>query len=464
MSFSNKLAKSFQQFLPSPFTIAVLLTGLTFILAFAFTKPPQSNSAVYFAALLGYWEQGIWESDLLVFAVQMMLMLVLGHVVALTKPIKKAISIATQYCNNTAISAVIVCVLTMMVGLFNWGLGLIFGAVLARSIGQRAKDLNLAINYPIIGACAYVGMMVWHGGLSGSALIKVAEPNHLKQLMNGIFSQAEMNKLPEFIGFDQTVFSSINLFVTAMLFLIIPFGMYRIGKVVREVPIELPVSNFKITENSQKLVGAERLDNSKIVAYVLGGFMLITIFLKAFWFNKSGFLSFFTPNNINFLLFSLGILLHGNFKHFLMAIDEAIGGASAILIQFPLYFGIMGIMKSSGLVVLFSEGIVSFSNAVTFPIFTFLSAALINIFVPSGGGQWAIQGPIILQSSAMLPIDLSKTILAMAYGDQLTNMLQPFWALPLLGITGLKARQILPYTLILFVLGFLIFSTALLIF
>jgi short-chain fatty acids transporter len=124
----------------------------------------------------------------------------------------------------------------------------------------------------------------------------------------------------------------------------------------------------------------------------------------------------------------------------------------------------MGLMKHSGMITQMSDFFVSISNETSFPILTFLSAGIVNIFVPSGGGQWAIQGPIIIETSQQLGISLSKNIMALAYGDQLTNMLQPFWALPLLGITGLKAKEILPYTLLLMFLGGFIFIGGLLIF
>ena len=156
--------------------------------------------------------------------------------------------------------------------------------------------------------------------------------------------------------------------------------------------------------------------------------------------------------------------MHNNFYNFLKAIDSAISGASGILIQFPLYFGIMGVINHSGMIDIMSNFFVSISNKTSFPIFTFISAGLVNIFVPSGGGQWAIQGPIIIESASQLGVSISKSIMALAYGDQLTNMLQPFWALPLLGITGLKAKEILPYTLILLIAGTVIFVGGLIIF
>jgi short-chain fatty acids transporter len=124
----------------------------------------------------------------------------------------------------------------------------------------------------------------------------------------------------------------------------------------------------------------------------------------------------------------------------------------------------MGIMNHSGMVDIMSGFFVSISNETTFPIFTFISAGIVNIFVPSGGGQWAVQGPIIIEAANQLNVSIPKSVMALAYGDQLTNMLQPFWALPLLGITGLKAKEILPYTLILLVAGSAIFISGLLIF
>ena len=145
-------------------------------------------------------------------------------------------------------------------------------------------------------------------------------------------------------------------------------------------------------------------------------------------------------------------------------VEESMVGAAGILIQFPLYFGIMGLMSSSGLIGHISGWFIQISDQYTYPIYTFISAGIVNIFVPSGGGQWALQGPIIIEAAKSLNVSISKSIMAMAYGDQLTNMLQPFWALPLLGITKLKAKDILPYTLFFMILGAIIFISFLSIF
>jgi short-chain fatty acids transporter len=213
----------------------------------------------------------------------------------------------------------------------------------------------------------------------------------------------------------------------------------------------------------KKLLGAEHLDHSKIMAVGFGSFIVAMAAIRAFTPSEIA-LSFITPNWINLLLLGLALVLHGSIYRFLQAIDAAIGGAAGILIQFPLYFGVMGIITSSGLVGQFSALIMQWSTSESYPLFTFFSAAVVNVFVPSGGGQWALQGPLIVSAAFEMDLPLAKSILAMAYGDQLTNMLQPFWALPLLGITGLKAREIAPYTLLMMLVGLVVFGLVLCVF
>ncbi len=464
MSFSDRFANVFKRVLPAPFTIAVLLTLLTFLLAFFITRPEDQGAGAYTLQLLEYWEDGLWNSPLLTFALQMMLMLVLGHALALTKPVSAIIQAGTRFCTNTANAAALVTLLTILVSLFNWGLGLIFGAIFARKVAEHAAARNIPLNYPIIGAAGYSGLMVWHGGISGSSLTKIAEDGHIKSLMQGVMSEEQIQQLPNSIGFDQTVFSTMNIIISLALIVLIPLGMYWLGKKSKPGKIALRQSMMKTTEQNVSPVGAERLDHSKLFAILFGVLILGVAFYKAFIKPDDITLKFITPNFINLVLLGLGIALHLSFTNFLKAVDSAISGAAGILIQFPLYFGIMGIMKSSGMVTELSQFFVSISNETTYPIFTFMSAGLVNIFVPSGGGQWAVQGPIIVQAASDLKLLLPKNILALAYGDQVTNMLQPFWALPLLGITGLRAKEILPYTLILFLMGSAIFIVGLLIF
>jgi short-chain fatty acids transporter len=447
MTFANRFEKVFKSVLPTPFTIAVILTFFTFLLALFLTHSEVGENHIL--QLLTFWEQGIWHPPLLVFAMQMMLMLVLGHTLALSKPISKIIEKGTKYCNNTANAAAIICFFTLLVSLFNWGLGLIFGAIFARKVGEYASKKGIILNYPLIGAAGYSGLMVWHGGISGSAPIKIAEEGHFLADKIGVISQAD------------TIFSTMNISISIVLLVTLPLLMYYLGKQYKGETLNLSTSEQSETTT---ISGAEKLDHSRIMALLFGGIILFYAFYKAFILPETISLRVINPNYINLVLLGLAIVMHKSFFNFLKAVDSAISGASGILIQFPLYFGIMGIMNHSGLVQIMSDFFVNISNETTFPIFTFISAAIVNVFVPSGGGQWAVQGTIIVEAATQLGVSIPKSVMALAYGDQLTNMLQPFWALPLLGITGLKAKEILPYTLILLLAGVVIFIGGLLVF
>ena len=453
----------FRRFLPSPFSIALLLTALTFVLALIFTEPKTSDP--YWLSLLGYWEQGIWQKDLLVFAYQMMLILVLGHMLVLSPVMSRFISALTTSIKGTTHAVILVSVLTMLVSFFNWGLGLIFGALMARKIGEAAIAQGIKINYPLVGAAAYAGMMIWHGGISGSAPAKVGEQGHLASLVGPELSAF----LPDLIAYTDTVFSVQNVLVFLILLLSVPLLLVWLGRMGKNQapnlngdPAQEDATNPEdinlINEQSDPRFIKTNWDESKVLAYGFGLAMLI-----AFFYNYGASLrgGIVTPNMLNFLMLGLIFIAHGKVSSILKAVDEAISGASGILIQFPLYFGIMGVMQSSGLVVDIANYFVALSTAETLPILTFVSAAIVNVFIPSGGGQWAIQGPVILEAAISLKVPVQKVIMALAYGDQLTNMLQPFWALPLLGITKLKASELLPYTLWIMVLGAVVFVTAL---
>ena len=457
MSITRSIEKIFKKILPSPFTIAVLLTLLTILLAFFFTSPVDQNN--HLLTILSYWEKGIWNNSLLVFAYQMMLILVLGHILVLSSPLNTVIGKLTRFVHSTASAVILVSVSTMMVSFFNWGLGLIFGAILARKVAESAQHRGFAINYPLVGASGYVGLMIWHGGISGSAPLKVAESGHIQRIMSGLNDANLRAQLPESISFDQTVLSTFNLSLFVILLILVPMLLFFIAKKAPATPTNLPIYSPDVSAKKD-LRGAEKFDQSKVFG-VGFGLLIMAAFFYRYW-GALGSLSI-TPNLLNFFMLGLAFILHKNFKNFLNALQEAIKGATGILIQFPLYFGIMGIMRESGMVVNISDFFVSISTTQTLPIFTFLSAGLVNIFVPSGGGQWAIQGPIVIESALKLGVGLPKAIMALSYGDQITNMLQPFWALPLLGITKLKAKEILPYTLLLMLLGSLVYIIGLLV-
>jgi len=440
--------KNLADYIPSPFSLAILLTLIAFILAWIFSGEKEAKITSVFS----YWIDGIWNNALLVFGYQMMLILVLGHVLALSQPVQKLLNLITGFVRSTAQAVVFVSISCMLVAFFNWGLGLIFGAILARKIGEKAQNEGFDINYPLVGASGYVGLLVWHGGISGSAPLKVSESGHLASLVGD-----QNLGLPDFIPATETIFSWENLLVFGLFLVLIPVLLHFLAKKKSATNFDLDL-RLSTDEAAEKWESSSKLENKK---WFSKGFGLLILVAWFFAYESQWSVLSITPNMLNLLMLALGLLFHQNLNRFLKAVKEAINGASGILIQFPLYFGIMGILSGSGLITTFAMQISNYANQTTLPFLTFLSAGVVNFFVPSGGGQWAIQGPVNILSAQELQVPLRHQIMAFAYGDQVTNMLQPFWALPLLAITRLKAKQILHYTALLFLLGAFIFILSL---
>lgn len=447
MKFTKQYEKWFKALLPTPFIISILLTILVFSGSLLHSEKPLGD-------LLLDWQKGLWNSSLLAFAFQMMLMLVLGHALAITNSFHSFTNWIIKPIKTTAQAAYMVTFFTLIIAFLNWGLGLIFGAIITRKIGENFTERKLPLNYALIGACGYSGLMVWHGGISGSSLIKAAELNHIQDITHNV-------NLPAYISLEQTVFSYMNIATICSLLLCLPILAYIWGK----SPIDnntTKKNDQKKDKNPSKTIGLEYLETSRTISKIIGiGWLIVAVFHA---FSAKTTFGFINPNYINFVLLGFNLLMHQNIRKFLKAINQAIAGSSGILIQFPIYFGILALMQSGGLVEYLSELFIKISTPDTLPIYTFFSAGIVNVFVPSGGGQWALQGPIILEAANQLGTPLPKIVLALAYGDQITNMLQPFWALPLLSITGLKARDILPYSLLFMVTGGCIFIGALLLF
>ena len=462
MSFFDKYIKAVRFLLPSPFTIAIVLTLFTLILGVLWPSSGTSSDISWTEKtidVLTYWNNGLWNSKGLAFAIQMMLMLLLGHVLALSKPIDKLINQLLPFCKNNAKSALLITLFTLLVSWFNWGLGLVFGAIFCKKIMEYAAKSSISLNLGLIGAAGYSGLMIWHGGISGSSLVKISEHGHLKDLA----PESVKSTVPELMDFSQTVFSSMNITITLSLLVLLPLTMYILGK---RAPIKIPelVKQKEERKDEVRLIGAEKLDQSSFTGIFIGLAIVVFCVFLAFEHPSTKSFQFINPNYLNLSLLGLALLCHGSINSFIISAEKAIGGTAGILIQFPLYFGIMGVVKDTGMISDIAAYFQTISTEFTYPLYTLLSAGMVNFFVPSGGGQWYIQGPLVIQSSIEMGVPLKKSIMAIAYGDQLTNMMQPFWALPLLGITGLKAKDILPYTFVLMLVGLVIFSLGLTIF
>jgi short-chain fatty acids transporter len=455
-NLSRILSKWAHKYVPDPLSIAIILTLFTMFLCTIFTQYSWFD-------IIGFWggrihnqhviaqEKGLWK--LLSFTMQMCLILVSGHALAMAPSIQKLLYKLSQVPQTATQAIVITSITAMIAGLLNWGLGLIVGALLAREMGRNCQHRGLNVHYPLLGAAGYAGLLVWHGGLSGSAPLKVTQSKDIIEILGQSDLQA--------IALSETLWSPLNYTVNLVLLITVPLLLMAMhpksseARVIDEyidqnIDLELDRRSDSSTshiydQNSNHLssiVFAQRLNESPWLSRGIAilGFMYLYQYLSL-----TG-LNYLDLNTINLCFISMGFLLHQNAMSYAKAVQQAVLGCSGILIQFPLYAGIMAMMSLSGLSEQIAEGITTYASADNFSSWTFLSAGIVNLFIPSGGGQWAVQGPLLIQSAQSLHAPLGEVVMAFAYGDAWTNMLQPFWALPLLGITGLKARHIVGYT------------------
>lgn len=450
----------FRRYAPDPFVLALLLTLLTAALAmvFGYRDAGLGISARGMATLRawgGLEGPGMWS--LLAFSMQMCLVMVTGHALAESRPIARVIRALADVPRDGRAGAALVAFVACCAGVVNWGLGLIVGAILAREVGRALARRGARFSYPLLAAAGYTTMMVWHGGLSGSAPLSVTTvENAAKSLPAGVLA-VHAPTSGAWIGLDETLGSRLNLVVTAGLLVIVPLVMGilcpkrgGVGRLPRALEVSDRVCVRDATGDEEK-GGAipEWLETSRWPAWVLGA---ISVALLVLYVRSKG-IGTIGLNEINLAMLAMGLFCHGSMRAYTRAAEDGARGCVGVILQFPLYAGIMSMMQQSGLVRLIAEGMVSVADARSLPVFSFLAAGVVNLFVPSGGGQWAVQGPIAIETASATGTPLGKAVMSIAYGDQLTNMLQPFWALPLLAITGVKAREIVGYTACVMVVG-----------
>ena len=437
------LSKWSERFVPSPFVLALVLTVVTLLLALLFGEQVAGQAlGKKLGTLSSGWFAGFYGTAGMKFALQMCIVLITGHALAKSAPVRAVISRVAKTAGTPKAAALIVALVACLASLIQWGLGAIVGAFMAREMGRAFEEEGREVHYPLLGAAGYAGFLVWHGGFSGSAPLKVAEKGHFVADAIGV------------IPIDQTLLSPLNVVITGSLLVVIPalfFGLMPTDESEMSLPSfddDLPEEDSDAERNAA--AGVELLENTRFLNVFLGG--LILAYLCYYFVNRG--VAGWNLDSINLLFLALGIALYATPGSYVAAIVEGVKGAAGIILQFPFYFGILGILKSSGLIEQIATFFVNISTETTFPVFTFLSAGIVNFFVPSGGGQWAVQGQVMMEAANSLGVPAEKAIMAFSYGDAWTNMLQPFWALPLLGIMDLDARDIIGYTaLVMFVTG-----------
>jgi short-chain fatty acids transporter len=423
--FTNGCVAVVNRWLPDPFLFAVILTIVVFIFAMFGTGLGPMELVDAWGNNSGFWA-------LLSFSMQMALVLVLGAAMASARVCKKALGAIASLAHDEKSAIFVTTIVSTICCWLNWGFGLIAGALLAKEVVKRVRN----VDYPLLIAAAYSGFVIWHAGLSGSIPLTISAPT---TILENVYQAPT----------SETLFHPCNLIMCGVVLIIMPlinYAMHPEGeKIILVDPSLIEEEPDKVYEISTP---AQKIEHSKVLwaIVLILGFAYIVYFFVNNGFNLG-------LNIVNMIFLFLGILLHGDLRKYVDAIHATASGAAGILLQFPFYAGIMGMMVAENAAGVSLAGIianffVSISNDVTFPMLTFLSAGIINFFVPSGGGQWAVQAPIVMPAAAQMGIETGRAAMAIAWGDQWTNMIQPFWALPALGIAGLSARNVMGYLVV----------------
>ena len=440
--FTNGCVKLVQRFLPDAFVFCIILTIVVFIAA----MPVAGMNPIEGANARG---SGVW--GLLAFSMQMALVLVLGSALANAPAIKRIIVKLAGVPKKPAGAVAFVTIISAICCFINWGFGLIIGALLAKDVAKKIKGLD----YRLIIAAAYSGFVIWHSGISGSIPLGMTALD-----VDGTVANTG-GAVTEVVPTSQTIFSAWNLIMVVAVVVVVAIVNAKMHPDAKDVvsidPKLLEDAPEEVETKAKKdRTPAEKLENSMILSYIV--VVIGAVYLIYYFVNAGSILNALSLNIVNLIFLILGIAFHKTPIGYVKAIMESAESAGGIILQFPFYAGIQGMMVTAGsngvsLASAISNGFVSISTPRTFPVLCYLAAGIVNFFVPSGGGQWAVQGPIMMPAGLKLGVTPAVTAMGIAWGDAWTNMLQPFWALPALGIAGLGARDIMGYCAIVLIVS-----------
>jgi short-chain fatty acids transporter len=423
------------RWVPDAWIIAVILSVITYILGLIFTKSTPYE-------LVQYWGNGFWI--LLSFAMQMCLIIVTGYILATTPLFSRMLSGLAGLPKSPKGSIALMALVSMILGWINWGLSIVGSAVFTRFVVQKQRG----VDYRLLVATAYLGLgVMWHSGLSGSAPLLVATPKH--------FLEKEVGIIP----ITETTFHPFNLILAAIILVALTaFGptMHPRREDIFEADPALAQEGFTVPAKPREMTPAQLVEHSPIINLVVGIAGLIWLW---WYFRDKGFAGV-NLDAVNFAFLMTGILLHWTPASFLKAAMEAGNFIWGVVIQFPFYAGIFGIIRFSGLAEVIASWFTAIASQATYPFIVVWYSGLLNYIVPSGGSKFAIEAPYIIAAGKNLGVSNAMTIIAYAWGDMVTDIIQPFWAIPLLGVAKLEFRDIMGYCILYFVVYMVIVSAA----
>lgn len=425
-TFVEALAKGASALVPDAFSIASILTFATLAAAvlWAGASPETAVRA---------WGQGIWT--LLPLSMQIAFVVFAGYLLAVSPPMARLIDAIAAWPKTPAQAVGLAAFTSMGISWLNWGVGLVASAILVKSIAARRPD----VNYPLLVAAGYLGMGVtWHAGPSGTVPLLFAGRDSF-MVRDGLL----LSPVP----LSETIFSPGNLIFTVVAALVLGLVAVLLARkpgAFRPPPMDSPPPKASDLAPSPATF-AEWLSRGRFVTLALGLLGLLFLFLES----RAGTFSL-SLDMVNLIVLALALILHRNAAALLAHVEEASRPLHGVVLQFPLYAGIYGVIKDTGLANRLAEVFLSVATTDSLPTVVFAYSAFLNYWVPSGGAKWAMEAPYLLKSAAALDVSPARIAMAYSYGDMATNLVQPFWAIPLLAVARLEFKHILGYELIFF--------------
>jgi short-chain fatty acids transporter len=423
------LSDWFERWFPDAFALALLAVAIVFAATLAVGSSPM-QSAQWFGS--GFW-------DLVSFTMQMSMIIVTGYAVATAPPVYAVVTRMAAVPKTGPGAVAYVALFSMLSSLVSWSFSLIFSGLLAREVAHRVKGAD----YRAIGAAAYLGVgSVWALGLSSSAALIMAAPASLPDAIEQI---SGVIPLSQTLGLWQsiTVAAVLILVSMALAYFSAPSPEDARGMDAMGVAYEPAVA-----KQEERTTPGEWLEYSPLLTVVICilGFGFLAAEIAA-----SGPSIVLQLNHYVFTFLMVGLLLHWRPRSFVRAIAASIGPVGGVLIQYPLYAGIVKMMTESGLATQLAHFFVTISTRDTFPVMVGIYSAFLGLFIPSAGGKWLVEAPYLLEAARSQQVHLGWVVQTYNATEALANLIHPFWMLPLVGILGLKARDIVGYSMIQFV-------------
>jgi short-chain fatty acids transporter len=437
---TNFFVYLFERVLPDPFVFAILLSLITAGLALALA--PHGGPTEVLTA----WYNGLFQ--IFPFAFQMVLVLVTGYALSTSRPVARLLAALATVPRNASQAVALAMVVAMAANLLNWGFGLIASALFAREIAKRHR-----LDFAWLVAASYAGFLMFPPGLSSSIALAEATAGSALNITQKITGQI--------VPLGHSLLAPCNIVPVILLFLVLPAIFTQMRPAEQDM---VPADQARLSAEDADRPARPAIGGLAGVMDRAWSLNLSIVAATALYFGHAIFLGKFQLdiNALILIFLSLGLLLHWRPVAYADAIANAARVTGSLLLQYPLYGGIMGIMTATGLAGVIAQGFIAVSTARTLPFWGFISSIVISLFVPSGGGHWAVQGPFIVPAAVALHVDQGIAAMSVAYGEGVANMIQPFWALPLLAIAGIGMRRVMGFSVISFFVSLLVFGAALL--